>query len=75
MHSVNCKRIPQLAQIRFVAKSAILLHFFDLLCCFGFHKQIAKTLYRSKSLQKLANLRNPQPYLRNPEQFVEITNK
>ena len=44
MHSVVCKRIPQQAQIRFVAECATLLHFFDLICCFGFHKQIPKTL-------------------------------
>ena len=55
VHSVHCipscKRIPQQAQIRFVAESAKLLLFFDLLCCFGFHKK-PKTLYRSKLLQK-----------------------
>ena len=32
---VHCKRIPQQAQIRFVVESATLLHFIDLLCCFG----------------------------------------
>ena len=39
-------------QIRFVAESATLLHFSDILCCFGFYEQIPKTLYRSKLLQK-----------------------
>ena len=52
MHSVHCKRISQLAKIRFVAESATLLLFFDLLRCFGFLRQIPKTLYCSKSLQK-----------------------
>ena len=52
VHSVHCKRIPQQAQLRFVAESATVLHFFDLFCCFGFHKQNPKTLYRSKSLEK-----------------------
>ena len=58
VHSVPCKRILQQAQIRFVAESATLLFFFDLLCCFWFHKQIPKTLYRSSSLQNL-HLRIP----------------
>ena len=38
------KRIPQRYKIRFVAESATLLFFFDLLCCLGFLKQILKTL-------------------------------
>ena len=50
VHSVPCKRIPQQVKIKFVAESATLLLFFDLLCCFGFHKQIHKKFYRSKSL-------------------------
>ena len=41
---VHCKRIREQASIRFVAESITLLLFFDLLCCFGTHKQIAKTL-------------------------------
>ena len=57
---VICKRIPQQAQLRFVVESATLLIFFDLLCCHIFHKQIAKTLHRSKTLMKQASLRNPQ---------------
>ena len=44
--SLHCMRNPQQAKIRFVAESATLLLFFDLLCCFGFHKQIPKSLYR-----------------------------
>ena len=64
VHIVNCRRIPLQAQIKFVAKSAALLIFFDLV----FHKQIAKTMYRRKLLQKWANLQNL-------EQFVESTNK
>ena len=52
VHSVNGKRISQQAKIRFVAEPPILLLLFDLLRRFGFHKQIPKTLYRSKSLQK-----------------------
>ena len=75
MHSLHCNGNPQQAKIRFVAESATLLLFFDLLCCLGFHKQIPKSLYRSKSLEKLANLLNPQLYLRDPEQFVESKNK
>ena len=58
VHFVHCKRIPEHAKIRFNAESTTLLLFFDLLCCFGFHKQIAKTLYCLKSLQKQAILRN-----------------
>ena len=45
MHSLHCKRNPQQAKIRFVAKSATLLIFFDLLCCFGFHKQRPKQTF------------------------------
>ena len=52
MHSEHCKRNPQQDKIRFVAESTSMLLFFDLLCFFGFHGQIAKILYRSKSLQK-----------------------
>ena len=52
VHSVHGKRIPQQANIRFVAESATLLPFFDLLRCFGFYKQMPKTLYRSKLLRK-----------------------
>ena len=52
VHSLHCKRNPQQAKSRFVAEPAALLLFFDLLCCFGFHKQIPKSLYRSKSLEK-----------------------
>ena len=52
LNSLLCKRTPQQAKIRFFGEFATLLLFFDLLCCFGFHKQIPKTLYRSKSLQK-----------------------
>ena len=66
VHSLHFK--PQQAKISFVAESATLLLFVDLLCCFGFHKQIPKSLYCSKSLQ------NPQQYLWNTEQFVESTN-
>ena len=57
----ECKRIPQQAKSRFVAESATLIFFFDLLCCFGFHEQIAKILHRSKLLRKQANLGNLQP--------------
>ena len=74
VHSVHCKRNSQQAKIRFIKESATLLLFFDLRCCFGFHKQISKTLYRSKLLQKQANLRNPQLYFRNAQEFVESTN-
>ena len=49
------------AKIRFVAESKSLLLFFDFLCCYEFRKQILKTLFRSKSLRKETNLRNPQP--------------
>ena len=59
VHSVHCTRILQQAKIRFVVESATFVLFFDLFCCFGFHKQIIKTYNRSKLLQKLANLRNP----------------
>ena len=38
MHSVYCKQNPQQAKIRFVAESATLLLFFDILCCFGLQK-------------------------------------
>ena len=48
---VNCKQIPHQAKIRFVSESAILLLFFDLLCCFGLNKQLAETLHFSKLLQ------------------------
>ena len=44
VYFVHCKRIPQQAKVRFVAESATLLVFFDLLRCFGFDKQIPKTL-------------------------------
>ena len=46
--------------------------FYDLLCCFGFHGQLAKTLYCSKLLQKQATLRNPQQNGWNPEQVSGI---
>ena len=69
------KRNPQQAKIYFVAESAILLPFIDLLCNFGFHKQIPKSLYRSKLFQKYVNLGNSQQCLWNPEQFVESTIK
>ena len=75
VHSLHYKRNPQLAKIIFVAESATLLLFSDLQCCFGFHKQTPNSLYRSKSLQKWANLRNPQHHLWKPEQFVESTNE
>ena len=63
MHLVNCRWIPQQAKITFVAESATLLLYFDLVGCFGLHKQISKTLYRSKSFQKQANLGNPKLYV------------
>ena len=69
---VNCNRIPQLTKFRFVAESATLLFFFDLLCCFGFHGEKAKTLYCSKSLQKQATLQNPQQNVWNPEPVCGI---
>ena len=72
VHFVNCKRIPQEAKIRFVAESASLLIFFDLLCCFGFHGQKAKTLYCSKSLQKQATLQNLQQNVWNQEPVCGI---
>ena len=72
---VHCKRIPQQTKLRFLEKTAIFLLFSDLLCCFGFHKRILETLYRSKLLQKQANLRNLQLFGRNPEKFVKSTNK
>ena len=75
VHSAHCMWIPQQAKNSFVAESATLLLFFYLLRCFGFHKKIPKALYRSKLLQKKANLRNLQPYLRNPKRFVESKNK
>ena len=46
VHSVHCKRVPQQAKIRFVAESAALQLFFNLLGCFGFHRLILETLYR-----------------------------
>ena len=52
VYSLHCKRNPQQAKFRYVAESANLLLFFDLLCCFGFCKQIPKSLYRSKLLEK-----------------------
>ena len=72
MHFVNCKRIPQQAKIRFVAESATLIFFFDLLCCFGFHGRIAKTMRCSKSLEKQATLRNTQQNVCNPEPVCGI---
>ena len=77
MHFANCKWIPQQAKNIIVAESATLLFFFDLLCCFEFHGQIAKTHYRSKTCRKLLekqktlrsllqSLWNPQQILRNP---------
>ena len=50
MQLVNFKRISQQAKIKFVAEFATLFFFFDLLFCFGFHKQIANTEYHSNSL-------------------------
>ena len=67
MHYLNCKRTPQQAKVRFVAEPATLLFLFELLCCFGFHAQIDKTLYYLKALQKAAKLRNLQPNVWNPE--------
>ena len=72
MHFVNCKRIPQQAEIRFVPESAKMQFFLDLLCCLGLHGQIAKTLYCSKLLQKQATLRNSQQNVWNTEQICEI---
>ena len=72
MHSVKCTRIPQQAKIKYVAESGTLLFFFDLLCCFGFQEQIAKTLCCSKSLQKETTLRNLQPNVWNPEPVCGI---
>ena len=52
----NCKQIiPQQAKVGFVAEFATLLFFFDLLCCFGFHRQIAKTLFLLKIAPKTVN--------------------
>ena len=64
MHSLHCKRNPQQAKNRFVAESATLLLFFDLLCCFGFHKQVPKSLYRSKSLEygRICGVRSVQKH-------------
>ena len=75
MQSMHCKRNPQQGKIRFVAESATLLIFSDLLGCFGFNKKKPKFLYHSKLLEKQANVQNPQLYLRNPDQFVEFTNE
>ena len=68
VHSQHCKRNPQQANIRFVAESATLLLFFDLLCCFEFHKQIPKSLYRYVNHKELIRrfamrwvLNHPQP--------------
>ena len=72
MHFVNCGRIPQQAKIKFVAESATLLFFFDLLCCFGFHGQIAKILHCSKLLQKQAILWNPQQNVGNSKPICGI---
>ena len=72
MHFVNFQRIPQVANIRFVVESAT---FFDLHYCFGFHGQIAETLYCSLSLQKHAILRNPSKNEWNPEPVVESMGK
>ena len=47
VYFVNCKQIPQQANLLFL---------FDLLCCFGFHGQIAKTLHCSKLLRVQINL-------------------
>ena len=69
MYILNFKWIPQPNERRVVAKSAIRLRtdlsrypqhcfFASTFCCFGFNKQIAKKLYRSKIVQKQLNLRN-----------------
>ena len=47
--------------------------FFDLLCCFGFHKHIVETLFCSKSLQNLRS--HSKTILRNPGQFFESSAK
>ena len=75
VHFVHCKQIAQQKKIRCDAESATLLLFFDILPCFEFLKLIPKTLNRSKLLKKQVILRNPKPYLRNPDQFVEPKNK
>ena len=69
----NCKRIPQQVEIGFVPESAKLLFFFDLLCHFGFHREIAKTLHCSQLLQKQTILRNLQQKVWNPKQIHEQT--
>ena len=80
MHFVHCKRIPEQAKMRFVAESTTLLLFFDLLCSFGFHKQIAKTLYCLQSLQNrqfcgicniICGIHNQVIHLRNPLAVAE----
>ena len=57
MHFVNCIRVPQQAKTRFVVKSATLILFSDFLLYFGFHGQIAKTLYCSKFYHTLYFIR------------------
>ena len=59
---------------RIIAESTTMLFFFDLPCCFGFHGQIAKTLYSSTSLRK-SNFAESATNLPSPEQFVEFANK
>ena len=74
VHFVNFKRFPQLAKTRFVGESGKLLFSFDLLCCFGFHRQIAETLCCSKSLRNsnFVGIRNKMVGIRN--QLVQSMN-
>ena len=68
VYFVKSKRIPQQAEIRFIAESAKLL-FLNILCCFGFHEQLVKILYCSKALQKMAKLQNPQHFLESTSKY------
>ena len=76
VHFVNYKRIPQQTKIRFIVESATLLFFFDLLCCFGFHVQIATTLYCSKLLQnrQLCGIHDKMRGIRNQLHSVKREN-
>ena len=68
VHSVPCKRILQQDQIRFVAESATLLFFFDLLCCFGFHNKYLK--HCTVQIRSETYICGSHLELRNPEQLA-----
>ena len=66
VHFVNCKLIAQQKKKSDLPRNLQHCYFFYLLCCFGFHGEIAKTLRCSKLLQK-ATMRNPKQNVWNPE--------